>query len=924
MPAEAGLVGRSAECEQLDALVREVVSGRSRVLVLRGEAGVGKSALLGYLSERLEGCRVARAVGVEWEMELAFSGLHQLCAQLLDQLDRLPDPQREALSIVFGAREGPAPDRFLVGLAALSLLSEVAERQPLVCIVDDAQWLDQASAQILGFVARRLVVERIAIVCAARSGLDESLFAGLPELTLRGLNDSDARALLLANVYGPLDAAVVDQIITESHGNPLALLELPRTWTAHGLAGGFGLLSGRLVAGKVEASYAERLSRLPPETRLLLLGAAAEPLGDPVLLQRTVETLGIDMHSADEAEDAGLLTIGRRVEFSHPLVRSAVYGRATSEDRHRVHRALAEATDGEIDPDRRAWHRGRATSTPDEDVAAELERSADRAQSRGGLAAAGAFLARAAELTPDPGRGADRALAAAFNNVQAGAFDEARDLVAIAESHAVEDAQRARIDLLRAQLAFASSRGNDATPFLLAAAQRLEALNPELARETYLDAFAAALFGARLNTTVTVRTVADAARSARRTEGDATAADLLLDALVALVDDYEAAVPACRLALNRLASAEISPHERMRWLWQGCVVALELWDDDSAYVLSHRCVDAARESGALSELALALGAYTPVLVFSGDLSAAHAAAAETRTIEEAAGIVSAPYGALILAVWQGREHEATELIELTMRGAESRGEGVGVAISEYASAVLSNSAGHHEAACLAARSASEHREVVAENWGLSELVEAAVLAGEPGIAEDATDRLARKARASGSDWALGIEARSQALLGSAETEDRFREAIAHLERTRVRAELARTRLLYGEWLSRGARGNDARSELTIAYEMFNGMGMEGFAERARHDLTATGVKVQRQTRDTRDELTAQEAQIARLARDGLSNPEIGAQLFISARTVEWHLRKVFAKLGVTSRRQLRVALADDGRPVAAGSPLAQR
>ena len=916
MPAEARgpaprLLGRSTECELLDALMREVVSGRSQVLVLRGEAGVGKSALLGYLSERLDGCRVARAVGVEWEMELAFSGLHQLCARMLDQLDRLPAPQRDALAIVFGLEEGPAPDRFIVGLAALSLLSEVAERQPLVCIVDDAHWLDQASAQILGFVARRLAAERIAIVCAARSALRVGFLAGLPEVTVRGLNDSDARALLLANVYGPLDAAVTDQIISESHGNPLALLELPRTWRTHDLAGGFGLPRGRLVAGKVEDSYAERLSRLPNDTQLLVLAAAAEPLGDPVLLQRAAETLGVDLHSADAAADAGLLTVGRRVEFSHPLVRSTVYGRASPEERQRVHQALADATNAETDPDRRAWHRARATSTPDEEVAAELERSAGRAQSRGGLAAAAAFLARAAELTSAAGPHADRALTAAFNNVQAGAFAEARDLLAVAETYAVEDAQRARIDLLRAQLAFASSRGNDATPFLLAAAQRLERLNPELARETYLDAFAAALFGARLNRTVTVRAVADAARSApRRTEGDSTAADLLLDALIALADDYEKAVPAGRLALKRLASSEISAQERMRWLWQGCVLALELWDDESAYVLSHRGVVAARERGALSELALALSAHTPLLVFSGDLYAAHAAAAESRTIEEAAGIVSAPYGSLILAAWQGDEHEATELIETTVRAAQSRGEGVGVAISEYARAVLSNSTGHHEEALLAARSASEHQEVVAENWGLSELVEPAVLAGALATAADAADRVARKARACGSHWALGVEARSRALVENVETEDRFREAIAHLEHTRIRAELARTHLLYGEWLSREARGGDARSELTLAYEMFNGMAMEGFAERARRELTVTGVKVQRQTRDTRDDLTGQEAQIARLARDGLSNPEIGAQLFISARTVEWHLRKVFAKLGVTSRRQLRTAFSD--------------
>jgi DNA-binding CsgD family transcriptional regulator len=913
------LLGRSVECEQLDTLAREVAAGRGQAIVLRGAAGVGKTALLEYLVASVDGWRVARCTGVEWEMELAYSGLHQLCMRMLDQLDGLPEPQRDALAGVFGLREGPAPDQFMVGLATLSLLAEVAEVKPIVCIVDDAHWLDQASAQILGFVARRLFAEQIAIVFAARTGVAEGLLAGIPELTVEELMDRDARALLLGHVQGPLDAAVVDRIVTESHGNPLALLELPRTW-GRSLAGGFGFPSAQPVAGKVEHSYAERLSQLPPQTRLLVLAGAAEPLGDPLLLRRAARLLDVELDSAAPAVDAGLLTIDHRVEFSHPLVRSAAYARGSADDLQRVHQALAEATDPETDPDRRVWHRARATSTPNEEVAAELERSADRAQSRAGIAAAGAFLERAAELTPNPSRRADRALAAAFSNVLAGAFDDARNLLAIAETHATEDAQRARMDLLRAQLAFAASRGNDATPFLLAAAQRLGSLNPELARETYLDAFTAALFGARLNTTATVRDVANAARTApRRTQGEFTAADLLLDALITLTDDYEAAVPACRLALQRLVSAEISPQERTRWLWQGCVVALELWDDEAAFVLSRRSVQAARASGALSELALALSAHTPVLVFAGDLAAADAAVAESRTIEEAAGIVSAPYGALILSAWRGRSHEAKELIEITMRGAESRGEGVGVAISEYGRAVLANGARQHEEALRSARSASEHREVVAENWGLCELVESATFAGEIAIAADAEDRIARKARATATDWAFGIEARSQALLATAEPEDRFREAITHLERTRVRAELARTRLLYGEWLAGARRRDEARSELTVAYEMLTAMTMEGFAERAGRALAATGARVQVQRRETRTELTAQEAQIARLARDGLSNPEIGAQLFLSARTIEWHLRKVFAKLGVSSRGQLRAALTDDRPRVAAGT-----
>ena len=538
------LLGRRDECASLDRLVADVLAGSSRVLVLRGEAGVGKSALLGYLSGQVTGWQVASAVGVESEMDLAYSGLHQLCAPLLDHLGELPVPQRDALATVFGLSTGPAPDRFLVGLAALTLVAQAAEQQPLACIVDDAQWLDGASAQLLGFVARRLLAERVALVCAARTGIGDGVLAGLPALEIRGLSDSDARSLLLGHVHGPIDAAVTDQIIAESHGNPLALLELPRTWQAAGLADGFGLPAGQPVAGKVEHSYLQRLRLLPAEAQLLVLTAAAEPLGDPVLLRRAAGALGIDMTAAAPAVDAGLIQLRIRVEFAHPLVRSATYRAADAADRRRVHRALADATDADTDPDRRAWHRARATSGPDEEVAAELEQSAGRAQTRAGLAAAAAFLTRATDLTPVPAARTGRALAAASASVQAGAFEGARALLAIARDGPADELQRAQIDLIGAQMAFASSRGNDATLLLLAAAQRLLPLNLQLARQIYLDAFSAAQFAARLSEGVGIAEVARAVRSAPRPPGDEpTPGDLLLDAFVALTDDYATAVP---------------------------------------------------------------------------------------------------------------------------------------------------------------------------------------------------------------------------------------------------------------------------------------------------------------------------------------------------------------------------------------------
>ncbi|MER6593024.1 AAA family ATPase [Micromonospora purpureochromogenes] len=907
----AGLLGRRSECEALDRLVADVVAGASRVLVLRGDAGVGKSALLGYLSDRVADWRVASAVGVESEMELAYSGLHQLCAPMLDHLERLPVPQRDALATVFGLSAGPVPDRLMVGLATLTLMAEAAEQHPLICIVEDAQWLDHASAQILAFVARRLLAERVAVVCAARTGTGDDLLAGLPSLPIGGLSDGDARTLLLGNVHGPLDAAVCDQIITESHGNPLALLELPRTWRAADVAGGFGFPASRPVAGKIEQSYVQRLRLLPSDTQLLVLAAAAEPLGDPVLLHRAAEAVGIDMAAAAPAVDAGLLQIRGRVEFTHPLVRSAAYRAATTADRHRVHRALANATDAKADPDRRAWHRARATPGPDEDVAAELERSAGRAQSRGGLAAAAAFLARATELTPDPATRVHRALDAAFANVQSGAFDVARALLAIARDGPADEFQRARIDMVRAQLAFASSRGNEATPLLLAAAQRLEPLDVGLARQTYLDAFSAAHFAGRLHDGVGIADLARAVRAAPRpSDNKPTAGDLLLDAFSALADEYEAAVPLCRDALQKLRRDEISARERLRWLWQGFVLALELWDDESAHILSHRHLQIARTMGALTELPHALSSHVPLLVFGGELSAAASLVAESQSVREAIGISAAPYGALSVAAWRGKAREATKLIEVTIREAGSRGEGVGVAYSEYTHAILCNSLGQYEAALAAARRAcADPEEIVAHNRGLTELIESATRTGRTDLAAEALDRLAGKARASGTDWALGVEARARALLCEGDdAEGRFRAAVEHLSRARVRAELARAHLLYGEWLRRANRRVDARGELTIAYEMFSAMGMEGFAERTRRELVATGATMRKRSGETRNDLTAQEAQIARLARDGLSNPEIGEQLFISARTVEWHLRKVFTKLSISSRRQLRGAL----------------
>ena len=894
-----------------------VRAGQSRVLVLRGEAGVGKTALLEYLQGRASGCRIARAAGVESEMELPFAGLHQLCAPMLHRLGRLPGPQGNALGAAFGLREGDAPDRFLVGLAVLSLLSDVAEEYPLVCVVDDAQWLDRASAQALAFVTRRLVAESVAMVFAVRESGDEQDLTGLPELLVHGLADPDARALLASAITGPLDERVRDRIVAETRGNPLALLELPHGLTPAELAGGFGLPDAPALSGRIEESFGRRLTPLPSATRLLLLVAAAEPVGDPVPVWRAAERLGVGVEAAAPAAAGSLVEFGSRVRFRHPLVRSAVYRSASPEARHRVHRALAEATDPDLDPDRRAWHLAHATPALDEDVAAELERSAGRAQARGGLAAAAAFLERAAELTPEPTRRAQRALAAAQSKHQAGAPDTALDLLAMAQAGPLDELQQARVELLRAQIAFAVNRGRDAPPLLLAAAKRLEPLDATLARETYLDAFSAALFAGRLARGGGVREVAEAVLAADWEDSSRRsplARDLLLDGLAVLTTQgYAAAATTLKRALHAFRDEPMSEEDTLRWLWLACRIARALGDDASWDELTDRQVQLARNAGALSLLPIALIERFGVQLFVGDLDAAASLVAEAEAVVEATGSQLAPQGAIALAAWRGREAEASALIQASRQEVERRGEGLWLIATEWASAVLFNGLGRYEDALAAAEQAAEDlHELGLSTWVPTEFIEAAVRSGDPERAVGPLQRLQEISRAAGTDWALGVEARSRALLSDGAAAERlYREAIERLGRTRIRVALARAHLLYGEWLRRQRRRMDAREQLRIAHQLYSSMGMEGFAERARRELLAAGETVRKRSVRTRGELTAQEMQIARLASDGLSNPEIGARLFISARTVQYHLGKVFTKLAISSRGQLDRVLPRD-------------
>jgi DNA-binding CsgD family transcriptional regulator len=900
-------------------LVAAVRAGESRVLVMRGEPGVGKTALLDELAGQAGGCRVMRAAGMQSEIELAFAGLHQLLAPMLDHLDQLPGPQRDALRTAFGLSAGPPPDLFLVGLAVLGLLSEAAVERPLVCVVDDQQWLDRASAQALGFAARRLAADPVGLVFAARAPGEE--LAGLPELTVGGLPEVDARALLDLALTGPLDTRVRDQVVAEAGGNPLALLELPRGMTPAELAGGFGLPGAVSLTGRIEDSFRRRLDALPEQTRRLLLLAAADPSGDPVLVWRAAGRLGLQaQEAAATASEAGLAEFGARVRFRHPLVRSVAYRSASFPERQQAHGALAEATDPAADPDRRAWHRAQAAAGPDEEVAAELERSAGRAQARGGLAAAAAFLERAVRLTADPARLVDRTLAAAQANVRAGAFDKALGLLVMTEARPLDEFARARVDLLRGLVAFASGLSSDAPSLLLKAARRLELLNLGLARETYLDAWGAALAIGQL-AAGDMAEISRAARALPRSP-DPGPAELLLDGLaLQITDGLAAAAPTLRHAASAFASDSISAGDGLRWGWLATVPPLFLWDDDGWRAIVARQVGLARDAGALENLPLHLQTAGIFTAWSGAFDAAAALIAESEAVCEATGARIPSFAAFVLAGLRGSQASAA-LIDAAINAAEAAGQGLPATAARWMAAVLHNGLSRYDEAREAARQAAgDPSGLYVSAWALPELIEAAARSGNMPMAGDALARLAETTQAGGTDFGLGIEARSRALVSEGQAaEGLYREAIDRLGRTRLRPELARAHLLYGEWLRRENRRTDAREQLRTAHAMLDEIGMEGFAERARKELAATGETARKRAApavvEACQELTAQEAQVARLARDGLSNPEIGARLFISSHTAQYHLSKVFTKLGITSRGQLHRVLP--GGPNAPG------
>jgi DNA-binding CsgD family transcriptional regulator/tetratricopeptide (TPR) repeat protein len=903
------LLGRQREQQVLADLLTRAREGRSGVVVLRGDAGIGKTSLLDYALARASGFRTIRIAGFESEMEVSNAGLQQLCAPFLGRLDRLPAPQQRALRIALGLEDGDHPDRLMVGLAVLTLLSEASSERPTICVIDDAQWVDAASLQALAFVARRILADPIVMIFAACLRRDDRLISDLPELEVRGLGDHDARTLLTETVPGRLNEQVRENIIAEAGGNPLALTELHRVLSPAQLAGGFGLAEANQLTHRLERAFGRRLAELPPETKTLLLVAAADPTGEPKWLAAAAERLGASDDAVEAARVADFVSVGNTVRFRHPLIRSAVYRGAPLTERRRVHQALADVVDGPAADEHRAWHLAHAASAPDEELAARLERSAQQACARSGAAAAAAFLAYAVEMTPDPRRRAERTLLAAEAKMNSGAPEAASKMLMVAQYPTDDPLLSARIDLLRARSACPSGQGGDMTSLLLATAKRLHDVDVELARDTYFEALVAAILAGRLaQKDATALTVASAARYAPPA-AKPRVVDLMLDGLATrILDGYVAGAPLLKHAVQEFIRVDAANAIEPRWYDMAARICLDLFDHDAFEKITERQLELFRDAGVLAQLPVGLGACAAADVFGGRLADA---AAHLTEAEAVANAIGSPRWRRIephLAAYRGEERPCREMVRAILEvGAVEHGQGFSIAAGLFALSVLHNGLGQYAEALSACGRALECDDPAISGYTLAETVEAAARCGDLAAATDALTTLVQRAEASGTDTALGIAARSMALTTDGPVaEAEYRRAITYLEKSPTVVYLARTHLVYGEWLRRQGRRVDARLQLRAAYEMFTSMGADGFAQRASRELEATGETVRKRT-GVAAELTTQESAITKLASDGHTNSEIAAQLFISPRTVEWHMSKIFAKLGVASRKELRNA-----------------
>lgn len=906
----------------MDQLLQEASTGRAVALRVLGDRGIGKSSMLDYLARRADGYRVLRTRGVEDERELPYAGLHRLCAPVVDELQQLEPAQRSALSTAIGLSGGEPADRLLVSVAAFNLLSAVAGRDPVCCLVDDAHWLDTASLLTLAFVVRRAERSRLLFVFGERGKQGVPELDGVAEMRLEGLRWGDARSVLLAGAPAKIDAAVTDRVLLEARGNPRSLLQAVEGMTAAEFAGGYAIPAPPPDSRDQDHDCVRRAGRLPAEARQLLLTIAADPTGDPALASRAADRLGLDTQATEVLEAENLLTFGRRVVFGCATLRATVYAGATPSEVRLAHRALAEATTSETDADRRAWHLALSTSGLDDRIAGDLEQNAARAEERGGIAARAAFLERSALLTADSIARARRALAATGAKHAAGSLDAAQQLLTIAESGPPDPVREAHIGLQRARIEFAVRR-DDATPqLLLDAARRLRVHSPALARHAYLEALVAAMLSCRIPAAPHLRDVAQAARDTT-TAGSTGPIDLLLDALVAKVlDGPGAATAALDQALTAFGGDALDSVAR-GWTWLAGWAAADRWNEDAWAALSAQnrpprgLGDGAGQEGSpfghrLTEIAL-------LDLFRGRFQVAQDTIARGNTRALSAGPPLPTPAALVLAAWQGRQ-DILPGLPTARRRARQRGDALTLTATQLAEAVLHNGSGDYEQALAAAYEAEEADQLALSGWARAELIEAGTRCGRRDVATAALARLDADTRTAATPWALGVRAAARALLADATAAERlYQEAIDRLSGTGIRVQLARTQLLYGEWLRRQNRRVDARLPLRAAQQTFATIGADGFAARADAELLATGERVRRRSVETGRELTTQESRIGYLARDGLSNSEIGARLFLSPRTVEYHLHKIFAKLAITSRTELHLvlqpavdALTDDG------------
>ena len=895
------LVGREGECAVLDELLVDVGSGRSRALVVRGEPGIGKTALLDDFCSRARDVVLIRSAANEAESALAFAGLHHLCSQLApEKLDPLPEPQRAAIRVALGqsARETPGP--LLLGTGLLNYLADIAAERPVIAVIDDAQWLDGSTAQTLGFVARRLDAEAVGLIFAAREQVKH--LRGLPELVLSGLAPADAQALLATALLMPVEERVRERFIAETMGNPLAIVEL-----CHALPELEEIPQPRDSRGlwaQLEESFERRLDTLSPSARQLALVAAAESLGDPVVVWRAADLLRIPRSSADELESTGLVGIGVRVVFRHPLVRSAIYRQAQPAARRLAHEAIAEGL--HAGSEYRVWHRALAAAGPAEEIAAELERSAGRATRRGGLGAAAAFLERAVLLSEDVESRGRRALVAAEAQLDAGQPSRAEEQISIAKLASQSDLDVGQREVLEARLASMRGRGRDAPTLLLTAAMRLDALGGSSTRDVYHRAMIAAIFAGRLSSGAGVADVAEAARSAPM-RGPPTLRDRYMRSIASLVvEGHAAAAPLARELVADLRAGEFSTPDDAALLAMSIQLATILWDDEAWNDLASRGLKLARKLGCLDVLPIALCNQASTHVWQGEFMAASALVQQIRALSDATGVPELATPAMSVSVY-GSPESAFTLIGAARQAAADGGQGLIVTFSQITEAILCNSLGRYEDALRAA--ASAYADPFLYNpYLLGEFLEAAARSGHPEQAAEARADLSARAAVAKTEWVRGIEARSEALFSEGvHAENLYRASIDHLQRTSMRVQVARGHLLYGEWLRREGRRVDARQRLRVACDMFGAMGALAFSERATRELAATGETVRKRTDRyaTADELTVRERQIARLAAAGLSNREIGEQLFISHRTVGYHLAKVFTKLGVNNRALIR-------------------